>query len=155
MSGNRSGTNGVPAITSSAQSAALLVAPIVCNLRSVPLRAPAVTSGQPSGLFRSPGARSRDRPATKLAAPAISRQQSVSPGAAERTWRHRVGSHASFIRAYRQVTGGTAEAGVSAATTVSVVDFSPLTAGATYQLWVVGVNSRGEGPESNKITFTA
>src|SRR5437660_6186991 len=65
-------------------------------------------------------------------------------------------SHASFIRADRQVTGSTAEAaGVSANITVPVVDFSPLTPGATYQLWVVSANSRGEGPASNKLSFTA
>ncbi|HEV2805148.1 MAG TPA: fibronectin type III domain-containing protein [Chthoniobacterales bacterium] len=48
-----------------------------------------------------------------------------------------------------------ARAGASTTTTVSVAAFSPLTPGASYQFWVVGVNSRGEGPASNKITFTA
>jgi hypothetical protein len=36
-----------------------------------------------------------------------------------------------------------------------VVDITPLTPDVSYQVWVVGVNSRGEGLESNKITFTA
>jgi hypothetical protein len=64
--------------------------------------------------------------------------------------------HASFIRAYRQPAGGSkVVAGVSGTTVVSVVGLSPLTPGVTYQAWVVGVNSRCEGPESNKVTFTA
>ena len=64
--------------------------------------------------------------------------------------------HASFLRAYRQVTGGSAVvAGVSNTPTVSVVGISPVTPGASYQAWVVGVNSRGEGPASNKVSFTA
>ena len=45
-------------------------------------------------------------------------------------------------------------AGVSTTPTVSVVGIAPLTPGVSYTVWVVGVNSRGEGPESNKITFT-
>jgi Fibronectin type III domain len=66
------------------------------------------------------------------------------------------GPTATFIRACRQPAGGPAEdGGVSNTTTVSVVDFTPLTPGVTYTVWVVGVNSSGEGPISNKITFTA
>ena len=49
----------------------------------------------------------------------------------------------------------TALAGVSSGTTVSVIGFSPLTPGATYDVWVTGHNSRGDGPESNKTRFTA
>jgi len=65
-------------------------------------------------------------------------------------------AHTSFLRAKRQPAGGPeTDAGVSNDTTVSVVGIAPLTPGVSYQVWVVGVNSRGEGPESNKITFTA
>jgi hypothetical protein len=67
-----------------------------------------------------------------------------------------VPDHASFIRSYRQPAGGPAVvAGVSSTETVSVVGITPVTPGVTYQAWVVGVNSRGEGPASNKITFIA
>ena len=65
-------------------------------------------------------------------------------------------AHASFIRAYRQPAGGPAvSAGVSSTATVSVVGNTPLTLGVTYTLWVVGENSRGTGPESNKVSYTA
>ena len=65
-------------------------------------------------------------------------------------------AHASFLRAFRQPAGAPAvSAGVSATPTVSVVGITPLTPGVTYQMWVVGENSRGTGPESNKVTFTA
>ena len=62
-------------------------------------------------------------------------------------------AHATSIRAKRQPLGGTAEvAGLSLTTTVSVVQFTPLTPGVTYEFWVVGVNAEGEGPESNHVT---
>lgn len=65
-------------------------------------------------------------------------------------------AHATSLRAYRQPAGGPISfAGASATTSVSVVGFIPLTPGVTYTAWVVGKNSRGEGPISNKITFTA
>jgi hypothetical protein len=65
-------------------------------------------------------------------------------------------AHATFIRSYRQPAGGSAvAAGVSSTPTVSVISIGPLTAGVTYQLWVVGVNSQGEGADSNKVGFTA
>jgi hypothetical protein len=65
-------------------------------------------------------------------------------------------AHASFIRSFRQPAGATAvSAGVSAMPTVSVVGITPLTPGVTYQLWVVRENSRGAGPASNKVSFTA
>jgi hypothetical protein len=65
-------------------------------------------------------------------------------------------AHASFLRSKRQPAGGPeTDAGVSNDTTVSVVQLGPLTPGVSYSVWVVDVNSRGEGPESNKITFTA
>ena len=67
-----------------------------------------------------------------------------------------VPDHASFIRAYRQPAGGPETvAGISSTATVSVAGIAPLTPGVTYQAWVVGGNSRGEGPASNKITFVA
>jgi hypothetical protein len=47
-------------------------------------------------------------------------------------------------------------AGISTTTTVSVVEFSPLVPGASYEFWVVGRNrSAGEGPESNHVSYTA
>ena len=65
-------------------------------------------------------------------------------------------NHATFLRCYRQPAGGPETvAGVSNTTTVSAVGFVPLTPGVTYDAWVVGANSRGEGPASNRITFTA
>ena len=64
-------------------------------------------------------------------------------------------AHATFLRAYRQVVGGEPElAGVSTTTAVSVVAYSPLATGAQYTVWVVGANSHGEGPSSNKIAVT-
>ncbi len=60
----------------------------------------------------------------------------------------------AFICGYRQAVGGVPEpAGVSNTTTVSVVQFSPLVPGTTYEFWVVGVNDDGdEGPESEHVT---
>jgi hypothetical protein len=64
--------------------------------------------------------------------------------------------HATTLRAYRRAAGGTAElAGTSATTTVSLVELGPLTSGVTYQFWLVGRNSQGEGPQSNHITHVA
>jgi hypothetical protein len=64
--------------------------------------------------------------------------------------------HATSLIAYRQPAGGeVVEAGVSTGTTVSVVSYGPLMPGVTYTLWVEGSNSRGQGPKSNVITFTA
>lgn len=65
-------------------------------------------------------------------------------------------AHATFLRSFRKPAGGSAEsAGVSNTNVVSVVGVTPLTPGATYELWVVGENSRGKGPESNHVSFTA
>ena len=65
-------------------------------------------------------------------------------------------AHATSLIAFRQPAGGQAEqCGVSTTNVVGVADFSPLTPGVAYMLWVVGRNSRGNGPESNKVTFTA
>ncbi len=61
---------------------------------------------------------------------------------------------AVFIRSIRQAVGGAPEpAGVSNTTSVSVVQFSPLVPGTTYEFWVVGVNEDAEeGPESEHVT---
>ena len=51
---------------------------------------------------------------------------------------------------------GTAEpAGTSGTTTVSLTDLGPLTPGVTYEFWLVGHNSRGDGPESDHVTYVA
>ena len=64
--------------------------------------------------------------------------------------------HATSLRGWRQALGDKPElGGVSTGTTVSVVSFAPLTPGATYDVWVTGHNSRGDGPASNKTRFTA
>ena len=62
---------------------------------------------------------------------------------------------ATTLRAYRKAAGGVAElAGTSNSTTVSVVGLGPLTPGVTYELWVTGHNSQGDGPESNHLSHT-
>ena len=64
--------------------------------------------------------------------------------------------HATTLRAIRQPAGGIAEVcGTSTTTTVSVTDLSPLTPGVTYDFWLTGHNSQGDGPESNHITHVA
>jgi len=64
--------------------------------------------------------------------------------------------HATTLRAIRQPAGGIAEVcGTSSTTTVSVTDLSPLTPGVTYEFWLVGHNSQGDGTESNHITHVA
>lgn len=61
--------------------------------------------------------------------------------------------HATSIRAYRQPTGGAVEvAGESETTMVSLEENGPLTPDVTYEFWLVGVNSTGEGPESERFT---
>ena len=48
-----------------------------------------------------------------------------------------------MTKAFHQPAGGTAElAGTSRTTTVSVVELGPLTAGVTYEFWLVGRNSQ-------------
>ncbi len=65
-------------------------------------------------------------------------------------------AHSTFLRAFRQSAGGKPEsAGVSNTATVSVVGITPLTPGVKYEFWLVGENSRGAGPESNHVEFTA
>lgn len=64
--------------------------------------------------------------------------------------------HATSIVGWRQPAGGEAEpAGISIEPSVSVSETSPLVPGVTYQLWVTGRNSRGDGLPSNKISYTA
>ena len=64
--------------------------------------------------------------------------------------------HSTTLKAFRRALGGVLElAGESATTTVSVVQFSPLTSGVTYEFWLVGHNSQGDGPESNHVTHVA
>lgn len=64
--------------------------------------------------------------------------------------------HATTLRAFRRPAGGTAElAGTSATTTVSLTEIGPLTPGVTYEFWLVGHNSQGDGPQSNYITHVA
>ena len=61
--------------------------------------------------------------------------------------------HATILRAFRRPAGGTAElAGTSSTTTVSLTEIGPLTTGVTYEFWLVGHNSQGDGPESNHVT---
>jgi len=65
-------------------------------------------------------------------------------------------AHATSLRAFRKPLGGTAElAGTSTTTTVSVLAAGPLTPGVTYEFWLVGHNSQGDGPESNHVTHTS
>ena len=65
-------------------------------------------------------------------------------------------SGATSLRAYRKPAGGVPElAGTSTSTTVSVVGVGPLTVGVTYELWVAGHNSDGDGPGSNHVSHTA
>lgn len=65
-------------------------------------------------------------------------------------------THGTSIRAFRKPAGGVAElAGTSSDTTVSVVAMGPFTPGVTYELWVTGHNFRGDGPESNHVSYTA
>ncbi|HEU0069351.1 MAG TPA: hypothetical protein VFQ26_08855, partial [Nitrospiraceae bacterium] len=65
-------------------------------------------------------------------------------------------AHATSTRAYRRPAGSIAEfAGTSSTTTVSIVDIGPMTSGVTYDLWLIGHNSQGDGPDSNHITHVA
>jgi hypothetical protein len=64
--------------------------------------------------------------------------------------------HATTLRAYRKPAGGTAQlAGTSTTNVVSVIAAGPLTPGVIYELWLVGHNSAGDGPESNHVTHVA
>ena len=64
--------------------------------------------------------------------------------------------HATTLRAFRRPAGGTAElAGTSATTTVSLTELGPLTTGVTYEFWLVGHNSQGNGPQSNHVSHVA
>jgi hypothetical protein len=109
--------------------------PELAKIGMQPKRAPG--DAQPQPLPDAPGAASFDAATRQLTIPALP-------------------AHATFIRAYRKPAGGAVEsAGVSNSASVSVVGITPLTPGVTYTLWVVGENSRGQGPESNHVTFTA
>ena len=46
-------------------------------------------------------------------------------------------------------------AGTSSTTTVGLTDLGPLTPGVSYEFWLVGHNSRGDGPESEHVTHVA
>ena len=64
--------------------------------------------------------------------------------------------HATTLRAFRRPAGGTAElASTSGTTTVSLTDLGPLTTGVTYEFWLVGHNSQGNGPQSNHVSHVA
>ncbi|MEK6261936.1 MAG: fibronectin type III domain-containing protein [Planctomycetota bacterium] len=63
-------------------------------------------------------------------------------------------AHATTLRAYRRPAGGEAVF-CGSSPTVTVLGAGPLTPGVTYEFWVVGKNFRGEGPESNHVTFVA
>ena len=63
--------------------------------------------------------------------------------------------HATSLIAFRRPAGGTAVvAGDSLTNIVSVVGTGPLTTGVTYEFWLTGHNSRGDGPESPHVTHT-
>jgi hypothetical protein len=65
-------------------------------------------------------------------------------------------TRAHVLVAWRRPGGEDAElAGVSTTAAVGVSNFSPLKPGVAYQLWVTGRNASGDGPESNRLTFTA
>lgn len=67
-----------------------------------------------------------------------------------------VPEHATSLRAFRKAAGGQPElAGTDMGTTVSVAGVGPLTPGVTYELWLVGHDFRGNGPESNHVSHTA
>ena len=67
-----------------------------------------------------------------------------------------VPANSSGIRAYRQVAGGPRElCGISLTPVVSIVMVGPLVPGTVYEAWVVGVLENREGPESNRVSFTA
>ena len=63
--------------------------------------------------------------------------------------------HATSLVAWRQPLGGTAEpCGMSETESVNAAETSPFVPGATYDLWVTGRNSVGDGMASNKIRWT-
>ena len=64
--------------------------------------------------------------------------------------------HATRLVAWRKITGGTPEpSGMSDNESVDAAETSPFVPGGIYELWVTGRNSAGDGPASNKITWTA
>lgn len=64
--------------------------------------------------------------------------------------------HATRLKAWRKIAGGEAEpCGMSETTSVNAAETAPFIPGGVYELWVTGRNSAGDGPISNKITWTA
>jgi hypothetical protein len=64
--------------------------------------------------------------------------------------------HATRLVAWRKIAGGTPEpSGMSDTESVDAAETAPFVPGSTYELWVTGRNSAGDGPASNKITWTA
>jgi hypothetical protein len=109
--------------------------PELVKIGRQPRRDPGAAAAQP--LPAAPG------PATFNAA-ALSLSVSALP------------DHATTLRAFRRPAGGTAElAGTSATTTVSLTEIGPLTTGVTYEFWLVGHNSQGDGPQSNHVSHVA
>lgn len=89
---------------------------------------------QPQPLPGAPGTVTHDAAAKTLTVPALP-------------------ENATSIRAYRRVLGGDKVlAGVSTTTTVGYAAASPLEPGATYDVWLVGHNSEGDGAESQHFT---
>jgi hypothetical protein len=65
-------------------------------------------------------------------------------------------AHATRLVAWRKIAGGTPEpSGMSHTVSVDAAETSPFVPGGIYELWVTGRNSAGDGPVSNKITWTA
>ena len=64
--------------------------------------------------------------------------------------------HATRLVAWRKIAGGTPEpSGMSDTESVDAAETAPFVPGGAYELWVTGRNSAGDGPESNKIHWTA
>jgi hypothetical protein len=64
--------------------------------------------------------------------------------------------HATRLVAWRKIAGGTAEpSGMSDSASVDAAETAPFIPGGAYELWVTGRNSVGDGPASNKISWTA
>ena len=61
---------------------------------------------------------------------------------------------ATTIRAFRKAAGGVAEQ-VGSSATSSIAITAPFTPGVAYELWLTGHNFRGDGPESNHVSYTA
>jgi hypothetical protein len=65
-------------------------------------------------------------------------------------------AHATRLVAWRKIAGGTPEpSGMSESESVDAGQTAPFIPGGVYELWVTGRNSAGDGPESNRIQWTA